>query len=394
MGSKVYLIDHLNADELYQRYREEQDPIKRTHLQILWLLTSGRPAKVAAEMTGYSQRWISVLVGRYNEAGVDGLGDLRRFNPGSRPLLDAEQRERLDRALDHPPPDGGLWTGWRIAQWMCGRLGRLVSPRRGREYLRRLGFTRQVPRPRHAQGDFAAQERFKADFRARMEDLAREDPDRSVEVWAFDEHRAGLKPVIRKVWARRGQRPLARGHQRFQWVYVFGFVRPATGDVVWFLADAVNTAMFSRILAAFARDIGAGPDKIVVLVLDGAGWHVAKDLQVPDGIRLEFLPPYSPELQPAEHLWPVINEPINISTPWPISIRSWQSGAAILPTIRTGSSPPPSSPGGHFSSKPLPLKPSPRRWYHTYKIDDDLNGFDAERVGTTTIPSIRHGANM
>jgi len=215
MGSKVYLIEHLDADELYHRYREEQDPIKRTHLQILWLLTNGRPAKVAAEMTGYSQRWISVLVGRYNEAGVDGLGDLRRFNPGSRPLLDAEQRERLDRALDDPPPDGGLWTGRLVAQWICGLLGRLVSPRRGLEYLRRLGFTRQVPRPRHARGDFAAQERFKADFRARMEELAREEPGRSVQVWAFDEHRAGLKPVIRKVWARRGQRPLARGHQRF-----------------------------------------------------------------------------------------------------------------------------------------------------------------------------------
>ena len=91
MGSKVHLIGHLTADELYHRYREEQDPIKRTHLQILWLLTSGRPAKVAAEMTGYSQRWISVLVGRYNEAGVDGLGDLRRFNPGSRPLLDVNR---------------------------------------------------------------------------------------------------------------------------------------------------------------------------------------------------------------------------------------------------------------------------------------------------------------
>src|SRR3954467_8571284 len=64
MGSKVYLIEHLDADELYHRYREEQDSIKRTHLQILWLLTSGRPAKVAAEMTGYSQHWISVLVGR------------------------------------------------------------------------------------------------------------------------------------------------------------------------------------------------------------------------------------------------------------------------------------------------------------------------------------------
>src|SRR4051812_32263579 len=65
-------------------------------------------------MTGYSQRWISVLVGRYTEAGVDGLGDLRRFNPGS--MLDAEKRERLDRTLDDPPPDGGL--GWRVAQWI------------------------------------------------------------------------------------------------------------------------------------------------------------------------------------------------------------------------------------------------------------------------------------
>src|SRR3954469_2347132 len=203
-------------------------------------------------------------------------------------------------------------------------LGRLVSPRRGLEYLRRLGFTRQVPRPRHARGDFAAQERFKADFRARMEELAREKTGRSVQV--FDEHRAGLKPVIRRVWARRGQRPLALGHHRFQWLHVFGFVRPATGAVVWFLADAVNTAMFSEILAAFAREVntakfrgvlapfaregGAGPDKLVVLVLDGAGWHVATDLVVPEGIQLEFLPPYSPELQPAEHLWPLINEPL------------------------------------------------------------------------------------
>src|SRR3954451_25348898 len=126
MGSKVYLIEHLAADELYHRYREEQDPVKRTHLQILWLLMSGRPAKVAAEMTGYSQRWISVLVGRYNE--VDGLGDLRRFNPGS--MLDAERLERLDRALDDPPPDGGLWTGRAM-----DLLGRLVSSRRGLEFL-------------------------------------------------------------------------------------------------------------------------------------------------------------------------------------------------------------------------------------------------------------------
>jgi transposase len=52
------------------------------------------------------------------------------------------------------------------------------------------------------------------------------------------------------------------------------------------------------------------PDKHIILVLDGAGWHVAKDLEVPEGVELMFLPPYSPQIQPAERLWPLTNEPI------------------------------------------------------------------------------------
>ena len=53
-----------------------------------------------------------------------------------------------------------------------------------------------------------------------------------------------------------------------------------------------------------------GPDKHVILVLDGAGWHVARDLVVPEGVELMFLPPISPQIQPAERLWPLTNEPI------------------------------------------------------------------------------------
>ena len=48
----------------------------------------------------------------------------------------------------------------------------------------------------------------------------------------------------------------------------------------------------------------------MLLVLDGARWHTSKSLKIPEGIHLEFLPPYSPELQPAERLWPLTNEPI------------------------------------------------------------------------------------
>ncbi len=80
--------------------------------------------------------------------------------------------------------------------------------------------------------------------------------------------------------------------------------------MVWFLADAVNTAVFGALLAAFAREVGAGAGKHVIVVLDQAGWHVSGDLDIPEGVALMFLPPYSPEIQPAERLWPLTDEAI------------------------------------------------------------------------------------
>jgi len=52
----------------------------------------------------------------------------------------------------------------------------------------------------------------------------------------------------------------------------------------------------------------AGKDKRILLVLDQAGWHTGKEVKIPEGIHLEFLPSRSPELQPAERLWPLTNE--------------------------------------------------------------------------------------
>jgi hypothetical protein len=136
------------------------------------------------------------------------------------------------------------------------------------------------------------------------------DPGRAVEVWAFDEHRLGLKPVLRRQWAPRGQRPVAVGRHRYEWLYLYGFVHPATGEVVWFVCSTVDAELLSAVLTAFAAAVGAGEGKLIVLVLDNAGWHIGGDLVVPPGIELTFLPPYTPELQPAEHSWPLANEAV------------------------------------------------------------------------------------
>ena len=85
-------------------------------------------------------------------------------------------------------------------------------------------------------------------------------------------------------------------------------MRPGGGEVQWLILPDVDTVVFSLALKHFAKAVGAGPKKRIVLVLDRAGWHASNDLVVPDGIHLVFLPAYSPELQPAEHLWPLIHE--------------------------------------------------------------------------------------
>lgn len=123
----------------------------------------------------------------------------------------------------------------------------------------------------------------------------------------MDEHRIGLKPLLRRVWAPIGQRPVAIIRHRFAWRYVVGFVHPASGRTVFHLATSVSIPLFEAELAAFARAVGASPHKQIVLVLDRAGWHASVRLRVPEHMHLLFLPPYSPELQPAEHLWPLTN---------------------------------------------------------------------------------------
>jgi transposase len=72
----------------------------------------------------------------------------------------------------------------------------------------------------------------------------------------------------------------------------------------------VDSEVFSIALFHFAQEVCAGQHRRIMLVLDRAGWHESEQVVVPEGIHLLFLPPYSPELQPCERLWPLTNEAI------------------------------------------------------------------------------------
>lgn len=105
-------------------------------------------------------------------------------------------------------------------------------------------------------------------------------------------------------------RPLAQVHHRYEWLYLYAFVNPQSGQSVFYILPNVNTETFSRVLANLASELNASKDHAVLLVLDRAGWHISEDLRIPEGIELLLLPSHSPELQPAERLWALTDEPL------------------------------------------------------------------------------------
>jgi transposase len=131
-----------------------------------------------------------------------------------------------------------------------------------------------------------------------------------VELWAFDEHRIGLLPIVRKVWAKRGSRLVRIVETRYQWLYLYGFVHPQSGRTHCLCLPRMKATLYNQALKDFAQAVGAGAHKQVILVVDGAGSHRSQDVVVPEGLPLLPWPPYSPELQPAEKVWPLTNEPL------------------------------------------------------------------------------------
>jgi transposase len=180
MWTRFAVAAHLSADELSQRYRLARDPVERSHWQMIWLLVSGRPLGEVAAVTGYSTRWIREVVRSYNADGVTALADQRHANVGAAPLLDAAGQAALAAALHEPPPDGGRWSGRQVAAWIATRLHRppgSIASARGWDYLRRLGYTPQVPRPQHANAaDAAAQAAFQKTSTRRLKKSARKRP--------------------------------------------------------------------------------------------------------------------------------------------------------------------------------------------------------------------------
>ncbi len=119
-------------------------------------------------------------------------------------------------------------------------------------------------------------------------------------VYLQDESRFGLMTVLRRAITRAGVKPVGAYQHRFIYRYCYGIVEPLSGDKFFVTAPQVNTLFFQFLLEEFSYH---EPQVYKIIFLDKAGYHRAKDLQVPENIRLVYLPSSNPELNPIERFW-------------------------------------------------------------------------------------------
>src|ERR687886_2577694 len=150
-GTMARIVGHLSVAELEARYRAAREVTEARHAQAIRLLARGRTVLELAEVLAFAPRWVTRLAARYDARGPEALGDRRRRNGKAAGLLTPDLLAALAARVRAPPEDGGLWSGPKVALWMAAHLGLAkVHAQRGWEALKRIGWSVQAPRPRHA----------------------------------------------------------------------------------------------------------------------------------------------------------------------------------------------------------------------------------------------------
>jgi transposase len=160
---RLPFVRHRTANQIRSKYRACRRPVEKVRWHALWLLArtdrDRTPAEVA-DLVGLSAVTAREVLRRWNDRRPDGVADRRRGN-GAEPKLTARRRDPLYAALRERPPDGGRWTGPKVARYVRDRWGVVVRPETGWRWLRGLGLSPQVPRPAHPRSaDRAARGRW------------------------------------------------------------------------------------------------------------------------------------------------------------------------------------------------------------------------------------------
>ncbi len=128
-------------------------------------------------------------------------------------------------------------------------------------------------------------------------------------IYFQDETRLGLFTLNGKALTAKGVKPICNFQHKFDNIYLFGAYSPINGASLTLQLPYCDTENFQLFIDELSKQ---SPKEFKIVVLDNGAFHKAKRLIIPDNISLLFLPPYSPELNPAEKIWAKIKRQIKL----------------------------------------------------------------------------------
>lgn len=284
-------------------WNKDCSPKLKVRLQVLRLVARHEhTAEEIADIAGVSRATVFNHLDRFMSGGVEGLL-ATNYKPGRKSPIPAGVSERLAAQIATDP----MRTASQIQAWLKKHERLSVKLHAVYYWLGKAMWVLKMPRKTHVKKDAAKSVEFRETL---AEKLAVEGAGAErVRVWVADEHRHGLIPVIRSVWAPKGMRITAPYMTKYEWFYAYEALEiDGAHDCECLLTPGVNKAISGQFLEQIAE---ADPQARHIVIWDGAGFHPRNDdVGLPANVRIITLPAYSPELSPVEALGDIVKDRI------------------------------------------------------------------------------------
>ena len=338
-GKKLRLGCPEVAAGIDQKYAKEREGWRRNRLLAVKLAAAGEhTSSEVADLCGISRGHLFVWLKIVREEGLEAL--LNRQSPGPSKGTCRGVKKEVVEMTNAKLERGELVTAVAAQRWLEKEHGLRRPYATVWSWLKKLGGVLMVPRPSHSKKDPAAAHEFRNELAGRLQALGIE-PGSRVKLWMMDEARFGLHTEMRRLWAKKGTRPVVTRQIKYEWDYLYGSLDIVSGQAHFCQIPGVNLA-WDRI---YLEDLAATDRQAIhVLIRDQAGFHLRDgDARLPDNVRIIDLPPYSPELNPCEQLWDQIKDEIGNrvfesveslrEAMLPALARWWEDAGAVLRLI-------------------------------------------------------------
>ena len=306
---KIQLEGSHTKDDFLRLYKKCKDVRLRERYQAMYLSFSF-DWKTIAMIVGRDYETVLEWAKAYNESGLAGLEADKP--PGRTAALTDEQLKDVKNTVQCSPRSLGL----KFSSWNCKNLAWLVKKMFGvalcaeriRQILHALGFVLIKPAYRYVLANKHERKRFLGRFKRKF--LGLKDNDF---LMFLDEASVKQHPNIQPKWSLCGSKEFVGTFGNHTKINVLGAINHELGKAFHMKSKKLNSDVFMKFIE---RLMALNPTKHLVLVIDNAPWHKSRKVlqfleNLTEKVEVLWLPAYSPDFNPIEHLWRFMKEVVS-----------------------------------------------------------------------------------